>query len=84
LADGSGTICGSCASLLDAFVALVNVFSLPLASASALVSANPARLVGLDCGVLHVGGYADMVLLTAAPALAWHATIVRGHIVREP
>ena len=64
--------------MLDAFVALVNVFGLPLDAASHLVSANPARVVGLDAGVLRVGSFADMVLLTAVPDLFWQETIVRG------
>lgn len=82
LADGSGTICGSCASLHAAFVALATTFGLPLPTAAALVSATPAALVGLaGVGTLAPGAFADMVVLAPAPGLAVLATYVRGRRV---
>ena len=83
LDDGSDTIAGSCASLHDAFCSLVNVFGLPLADASRLVSRNPAQFVGLDRGRLEAGSLADMVLLSAAPALELQATIIRGQVAHD-
>lgn len=79
--DGTDTIAGSCASLLDAFQQLVNVLGVSIPEASQIVSRNPARFVGLEQGRLAQGALADMVLLTGAPEFELQGTVVRGRLV---
>jgi N-acetylglucosamine-6-phosphate deacetylase len=74
LADG--TLAGSALTMDQALRNLVQI-GLPLARASAHLSAHPAHYLGLaDRGVLQVGAWADLVELDAD--LALQAVFVEG------
>lgn len=71
LAEG-GSIAGSTLTLDEAFRRAVTVDGLPVEDAVRALSANPARLLGVDdrTGSLEVGKYADLVVLDADFGLA--------------
>lgn len=71
LAEG-GSIAGSTLTLDHAFRRAVTVDGLPVEDAVRALSANPARLLGVDdrTGSLEVGKYADLVVLDADFGLA--------------
>ncbi|MFC5908914.1 N-acetylglucosamine-6-phosphate deacetylase [Streptacidiphilus monticola] len=76
LAEG-GSIAGSTLTLDVAFKRAVTVNQLPLAEVVRMLSANPARLLGIDdqVGSLAVGKRADLVVLDAD----WNvAGVMRG------
>jgi len=71
LAEG-GSIAGSTLTLDEAFRRAVTVDGLPVEDAVRALTANPARLLGVDdrTGSLEVGKYADLVVLDADFGLA--------------
>ncbi|CAL9493749.1 N-acetylgalactosamine-6-phosphate deacetylase [Streptomyces sp. enrichment culture] len=83
LVDG-GSIAGSTLTLDRAFQRAVTVDGLPVEDAVAALSANPARLLGLDdrIGSLEPGKDADLVVLDAGFAL--RGVMRRGAWVVDP
>ena len=83
LAEG-GSIAGSTLTLDEAFRRAVTVDGLPVEDAVRALSANPARLLGVDdrTGSLEVGKYADLVVLDADFGLA--GVMRRGEWVVRP
>ena len=63
--DERGVLCGSCESLGDSFLRLVNDFEMSVQEASRLCSLNPARIARLShlIGSLDVGKRGDLVFL---------------------
>ncbi|XP_065176076.1 N-acetylglucosamine-6-phosphate deacetylase-like [Sycon ciliatum] len=62
--EGTDTLAGSCASLLETFRNLVNVLGVSEEDASSMLSTTPARIVGLEhVGKIEVGRRADFLLL---------------------
>ena len=68
LVDETGTLAGAAITLIDAVRYVVTTLGLPLASALAMATATPARLLGLDdrIGRLAPGFAANMVHLGGA------------------
>jgi len=76
---GTKTMAGSCTTMLAMFQYLVNVFRVPIAEASKMCSANPARITKLNnVGSLKEGNRGDMLLLTKDFKL--QKTIVHGDV----
>ena len=63
--DERNVLCGSCESLGETFLRLVNEFEMSLQTASRLCSLNPARIARLShlIGTLEVGKRGDLVFL---------------------
>lgn len=79
-----GSIAGSTLTLDNAFRRAVTVDGLPVADAVRALSANPARLLGIDdrAGSLEVGKDADLVVLDGDFAVA--GVLRRGEWVVRP
>jgi N-acetylglucosamine-6-phosphate deacetylase len=70
---------GSCLTHLLSFRNAVRMFGKSLREASILCSRNPARLLGLNKGLLAAGMDADLILLNQNLELA--ATVLAGEVV---
>lgn len=62
---GSSTIAGSVTNLMDCLRTVVTKMNIPLESAVACATMNPAKSIGIydKCGSITSGKYADLVLL---------------------
>ncbi|XP_077991798.1 N-acetylglucosamine-6-phosphate deacetylase-like [Glandiceps talaboti] len=78
--SGTNTLAGSCCSVMDAFLSLVDVFNVNIAEAVAMVSETPARIAKLDhVGKIEVGRRADLLLFD--DKLKLQKTLIAGEVV---
>ncbi len=78
-----GVLAGSVLSMDEAIRNLIAFTGCSTADAVAAATETPARLLGRsDVGVIHPGGYGDVVLLDADNQVA--ATVVGGRVLFDP
>ena len=74
-------LAGSALTPIDAFRNAIRLFNKDMGTASRICSLSPARLLGLNKGVLAPGRDADLIVLDRELELRY--TVVAGQIVYE-
>ena len=71
-------------TLLPLTVSLVNDHQLPIETAIAAVTSNPARIIGIDAGHLAVGAQADLCLFDPVRSWVFNSETMQTHGRNSP